>query len=87
MNVQSRVFPSVTDEWPFQDHLLSKTIISTCQTLPPWRFPSVTDEQPFQDQLMSKTIIKTFSALSLCLSIGWSICDSTSTFSWVAQVH
>ena len=28
-NVQSRVFPSVTNEQPFQDQILSKTIILT----------------------------------------------------------
>ena len=28
MNVQSRVFPSVTGEWPFQDHFPSQTIIN-----------------------------------------------------------
>ena len=28
MNVESRVFPSVMEEWPFQDHLHSRTIES-----------------------------------------------------------
>ena len=33
----SRDFPSVTDKWPFQDHLLSKTMVSTQWTLSPGR--------------------------------------------------
>ena len=34
MNMQN-IFPTVTNEWPFQDHLLSKAIISTQWTLSP----------------------------------------------------
>ena len=51
----SKIFPSVTNEWPFQDYLLSKSIIS-----PEWIcrvFPSFTGKQPFQDHLPSETII------------------------------
>ena len=34
MDIQSRVFPSVTDIWPFQDHIQSESIILT-QALSP----------------------------------------------------
>ena len=36
MTVQCRVFSSVTHKWPFQDHLLSETIISP-QSLVSWK--------------------------------------------------
>ena len=39
MNVQSRVFPSISDKQPFQDHLLSTDIASTSGSLPPVDFP------------------------------------------------
>ena len=29
MNVHSRAFPRVTNEWPFQEHLPNKTILLT----------------------------------------------------------
>ena len=52
-----RGFPCVTNEWPFQDHLLSKT--TSFKALSPgrpeqwtWRVViSVTEKQPFQDHL------------------------------------
>ena len=56
MNVQSIVFPSVTDEKTFQDHLPGKTILPT--------HSSVSRENgPFQDHLPTKTIITHWSCL------------------------
>ena len=63
-------FPSVTDEWPFQDHFSSmtlKTHITLYTRKPEWTcrdFLSVTNEWPFQDYVTSKTILSTHSALS-----------------------
>ena len=67
MIVKTIFIPSVTDELPFQNHLLDETIISTWSALPPRRFHSVTDEQAFQDHLLSITITQTKSALSTSL--------------------
>ena len=62
--VTCRDLPSVTSKWPFQDHLPSKTTIST-QNAVSWQtwtmylksfFPRVTDEWPYEDNLLSKTI-------------------------------
>ena len=35
MKVQGRAFPSVTEEWPFRDHFLNKTLIFTQRALCP----------------------------------------------------
>ena len=65
------VFPCGNNEWPFQDHLHSKTIIwpdKLSSGRPKqwmWRvFPSVTNKQPFQDHLPSKITVLTWWALS-----------------------
>ena len=66
MNMQSRNFSSVTDEWPFQDHLLSKYIyiyqvdelcllggMNTECTVS----TSTTDDWPSQDHLPSIALL------------------------------
>ena len=68
MNVQTRAFPSVTKELPFQDNLQSKPTVLTQWALssrrcfvcwrPKWMyraFPSVIDKWTFQDHLSSIT--------------------------------
>ena len=69
MNMQSRIFPSVTDKLPFEDNLPSKTFILTQRDLSP-RTPehsicNVPDKWPSQDHLLTKTIILILSSVSL----------------------
>ena len=66
-----RGFPTVTSEWPFQDHLPSKTIVTTWKLCLPGilkkvctGFPSGTYEWPFQDHLPSKTTVTSWSFVS-----------------------
>ena len=87
----SWVLPSVTRKWPFQDHLLTKTIILT-QSSVSWQndlklcfpstwinepgLPSVTEKWPFQDHLATKTIVLTWSCIS---------CENSLTFCLVEE--
>ena len=43
--MMGRVYPSVSNKWPFQDHFTSNAIVSTQQAWPPRR-PEQTETSP-----------------------------------------
>ena len=54
-----RVFQSITDGGPFQNHLASGTLLTWALSLGWWTLssPSVLDQQPFQDHLLINSMV------------------------------